>query len=225
MSEIIELLKRKNNYKTQEKLAEVYLPPSIKQKPAAASPPPKTRLRNIAAITLLAIAVISLVASLFYVLYSHTVTINVSINRRVESPFENLLLTEKVSLSGAAARQKGTISLIDDAAHRRSTIMIDLKEPIDLSHKRLFLNLLPAQGIASLRIVLRDKNYRSFISNTLSIDSSEEGSKNFILSATRNKESIDMQRIRHIRLELENGSAEDKESAEVHVKEVAIIDN
>lgn len=217
MSVIIDLLKENtDDSKTREKLAETYFP--------RASTPSGRKKRNGLRITALLAMIFFFGAVLYYVIRPYGITIDIGTNKRADVIFEHLLITQKVNLFGTAVDKKGHVSLVNGTDKRRSGITIDLKNPVDLSNKHLLISVLPKAGKDKLKVIFRDKNYRSYISNILDVEDTKKDWQNFIVSSGPSKESIDVRNIRHIRLEVEGGAGE-AGASEIYIKEVALIDN
>ncbi|MFH1847611.1 MAG: hypothetical protein ABH825_00130 [Candidatus Omnitrophota bacterium] len=230
MSTIIDILTRVNRSTvgrtetpgrdsyTQERLAETYLYTSGGHEKAATQAV-KTNRPAIVAISAL---ILLLAALVFYAFSTYAVKIDILINRKADPLYQNLLSTQKMSLTGASTNRMGHI-ILNGGAERPAAAAIDLKEPVDMTYKYLLVNVSAKSGGGRLKVILRDKNYRSYISNTLRISERTAENQNFIITSRDVKNTVDIRTISHIRLELEKASAEDIGHSIILLKKVSII--
>jgi len=233
MSNIIDLLKKDHiDHKTQERLAETYFPLSDEAAKDSKAPSdiPSPISHDIKkkvplAITPFSIVLLILCAILLYAFLTYTVKVNIMVTKKVPSPYEDLLVTQKIDSFGAVFNENGHISLMNSDTKRGTALMIDLDKPVDLSNKYVLISAMPKTNGGRVNVILRDKNYRSYISDTLNIRDNKKEWQNFMISAQNGKESIDIQKIQHMRLELVNNKMENMDSPAIYIKKIALIDN
>ncbi len=230
MSTIINKLKQLNrNDDTQDKLAEIYFsshntsqeyhPPTYKVK----EPVPQSWIKRHAVLISSLMCVVLITGAALYHLFS-TYTVNVTVNRKEQHLYPDLLFTQDVNLIGKAVSEKGYFSMAPSAIGIPASISIDLNRPVDMRDKLLSLAAMPMKGGGKLKVILRDKNYRSYISDTLDIASDVSTWKNISVPLNDHKLSVDMQHIRHIRLELEADEFSDMRNGRIYVKEVTLTE-
>lgn len=244
MSLIIELLKKKSareansskenaakkiqyESQTQQLLAETYLRSSTDSFPkkTASTEADKTLKAKKYTLPVILISAGFIIAGiLIFILASHALDINITVIKKASSPYENLLLKHEITLIGTATREKGHISLVS-GANNAPGVAIDLKNNLDMTDKNLLIGALPKKGTGSLKVILRDKNHRSYISDTLHISNAESGRQNFIITIDKAKESVDIKNINHIRVELENPSHGDGGELVIFLEKVLLINN
>lgn len=230
MSTIINKLKELNrNDDTQDKLAEIYFsshntgqefhPPSYK----AEKPVPHSWIKRHAVLISSLMCIALLTGAVLYYLFS-TYTVNVTVNRKERHLYPDLLFTQDVNLIGKAVSGKRYFSLAPSTADVPASISIDLNRAVDMRDKLLSLAAMPVKGGGKLKVILRDKNYRSYVSDTLNLKGDVSAWKNVSVPLDNHKLSVDMQRIRHIRLELEADEFSDMRNGRIYVKEVTLTE-
>lgn len=219
MSVIIDLLNQDNvNKETQEQLARTYFSPSeIAVKPRSGTRGPRV------ALLASCLVLLSILIFLSYALYAYTFDLDFSMEKKARTSYGNLLTTKDITLLGRATKQWGYISLKGDAK-RRSGITIDLKKPMDLSKRYISLSALSKEKGGRLKIILRDKNYRSYVQRVISGQELKGDWHNFIIATDGFRDSIDIRNILHIRLELDNTKRRGADRPEVHINRVTLID-
>lgn len=221
MSVIIDLLNQSKNItkdKIQERLAETYLLSPGKTKKATHKikvrfPFFKIKNRNVFVITILSISILSLALLLSHIFSTYTF-------------YENILLSQKITfINGAFKDRGGYITILNNNTKRDVGVAIDFKKPIDLSSKYLLMSAMAKRGEGSLKVILRDKNFRSYTSDVFNIKDAKKGWRNFIIPLNEFKQSINMRNIQHIRLILENKlTREKKQTAELYIKKISLVD-
>ncbi len=201
-STLRENLAEKDSYEDQirERLADTYLRSSDSVKTEQSSP--ETKRKSLLPIAVIASSLTLLLACgiLIYIFATHALMVDVTITKKVNSPYENLLLTQNIDLIGSATGRKGRISLMADS-QTQGGVLINLRDPVDLSKKDLSIGVSSRKSGSSIKVILRDKNHRSYVSDTLHLNGDGNIRQNFIISADKPKDSIDVQNILHIRLE------------------------
>lgn len=242
MSLIIELLKKKNakeanisdenaakkiqyESQTQQLLAETYLRSSTDPFPKKTASTEANKTLKAKKYTLPAILISAgfiIAGIVILILASHTLDVNITVIKKAPSPYENLLLKHEITLIGTATRERGHISLVSGAKDAPG-VAIDLNSNLDMTDKSLLIGALPKKGTGNLKVILRDKNHRSYISDTLHISNTESGRQNFIITIDKAKESIDIKHINHIRVELEDSSHGDGGEPVILLEKVLLI--
>ncbi len=224
MSVIIDLLNKykKGEGKTEEKLAETYLSTSRKIQPHTYS----IKDWRIATAIFLSISILLLlVFSILFIFSTRAMSINITVNKKTVPAYENLIFAQKVSFFGASSGMshlgRENLVLINEGVKERAGVAIDLEEPVNLSHKLLLISAATKEGAGRLRIILRDKNYRSYISNVIDI---KDTWQNFIIAPGRFRDSIDMGNISHIRLEFDSERMREGRSPTIYIKKIALVD-
>jgi hypothetical protein len=240
MSAIIDLLKkkyptrRKNqdlvkqdeyNSATQELLAETYLRSSGNLKSEQSQSKPKTEIRIAQPGLIAAIVALILCGTIIYILASHALKVDITVVKSANSPYEDLLNTQKLDFLRGVKSKWGHIALTNSGGQESASIAINTKDNLDLSKKSLSIGVSPKKGGGDIRIILRDKNHRSYISDAFYIQDTKEGRQNFIITGDKPKESIDIQRIQQIRIEFENSSKQNKESSVILLDQVLLLTN
>lgn len=234
MEKLIDLIRQREEDKTQEILAKTYLPISNTER---AKPPEEakfshhgsTKKLKIGAIAMLSASMLLLAISIFLAFSTHAFSVNIVVNKKAPLMHENLLFTQKLSFTGSSSNLShlsgGYLVLSDSGSLRHSGVAIDLNKNIDLSHRLLLLTAMTKNGKGKMDIIFRDKNLRSY---TTHLELPEEGKElwqNFIISSFNFKNSIDVGNIRHIRLEFNKDGLQSQKGTTVHIKTVALIDN
>ncbi len=220
--------------RTQELLANTYLKSSSPERAGGTtrpkSPSPSKAPRFPArvspgAVALLSAAIIG--GGITFLAASDTFNVSVVITREAPAAYEDLLRGREIELAGGAFKEKGRIVL---RSHRQSPppagLIINTPAGLDLSEKSLQITVAPIKGQSALRVVLRDKNYRSYISDTLLVSGEKDVRQNFAIMPDRPKESIDISAITHVRVEMAGPAGSGDEagpSASVDVDKVLII--
>jgi len=230
MSEILKLFNQyKSDAKTQETLAETYLPTSADSGNTENATDQKGP-KGWKTMTFLALSVslVILASAIFFVFITHALSINVTVNKKIPSPFENLLFTQKLGFVGGV---DNVSHLADDYLILASTekklgagITIDLDKPIDITDKILMITAMSKDGLASLKISFRDKNFRSFTSNIVKVGQRESEWQNLLIAPDKSKDSIDLKNITHLRISLNNVIYNEEETLAVYIKKVSLID-
>ena len=220
MSVIIELLKQhsadkatrdNSSDKVREYLAETYLQPSsIKTEPVAPKPGRKNRYLSI----ILPVLLLGSLAISFYIFSTQIF-------------YKNLLYTQRIELFGSSF-SKNTLMhrevfLIDNGASDRAGIIISFKKPIDFSDKYLLVSAGAKIGENDIRVVFRDKNYRSFIPGIISVKNLKNKKQSFVISTENYKDSIDIRNILQIRLESVDNALQDRGGSIIYIKKIGLI--
>lgn len=199
-----------------EKLAETYFPPSPSKKPFVSI------AVSLALFVILAVMAVSLFAT-------HKITIDVSINKKGRFLLENLLYTAKPGLVGSSILEDNGgeryAVLIDDGTRRRTALIIDFEKPIDLSREYILINSMPKKGGGRLNVILRDENFRSYISSVLDIRGEDNIYENFIVWAQDTSRPVNIKRINQVRLELEKDRTKTGDGSCIYIKTVGIVNN
>jgi hypothetical protein len=204
--------------KTRERLAETYLSQSAKKRPAKEEntvAPAKRMPRK----ALLA-GGLSILCLLAYFLIAYAFSIDVTITRRSGSPYPDLLESSDIMPAGRAYKKHSYYTLRSIEGERAAMLAIEPEKPVDLASNDLLVSALLKEGSGTLKVILRDTNHRSYLSEVLELRGGGASWRNFIVSARDSKDSIDIRNIGHIRL-----AAEGEGVFEVYVKNVLMIDN
>jgi len=230
MSIIIDRLKKQSaEDDTRERLAETYFSSNNIETPSPAKGSDKKKITSRHAwikkyktrIAGFVAALIILSASILYIFKIYAFEIDINVTKKAVYPYGNLLATQEINPIGQAGGAKRGFSLISAPETKRAGIAIELKEPVDLSQKLLSISALSKKGGGKLKVILRDKNYKSFESGSLDIKNAAGQWQNFIVSAECPKLSIDTRNIKHIRLELKESRFP---QSEIYIKKVALIE-
>ncbi len=238
MSAIIETLKNKYNNKknketfprqddynsrTQELLAQTYLRSGTVKKDDASSI--RSKIKDLAPKTAIAAAVIMILGIMIFTIANHALNIDVTVIKRPNSPYFNLLALEKVEPLIGAEIKRGYVSLEFIPPQRPASVAINPEKYIDLTKKSLIVGARLKRGGGDLRVILRDKNRRSYISDTLHIKNVREGRQNLVITGDKPKESIDIKKIEQIRIEFQGNSKLGKAQSVILLDKVLLVDN
>ena len=238
MSAIIETLKKKYsnkknndafprqddyNSRTQELLAQTYLRSGTVKKDDASSI--KSKIKDLAPKAAIAAAVILILGIMLFAIAKYAPNIDITVIKRPNSPYINILTSEKVEPLIGAEIKRGYISLEFIPPQRPASVAINPKEYIDLTEKSLVIGARLKRGNGELRVILRDKNRRSYVSDTLYIKNTRGGRQNLVITGDKPKESIDIMKIEQIRIEFQNNSKQDKVRSVILLDKVLLVDN
>jgi len=238
MSALIETLKRKYNTKknnktfprqddynsrTQEILTQTYLRSGTVKKDESSSI--RSKIKDLAPKAAIAAVVFLVFGIIIFIIANHALNVDVTVIKRPNSPYINILTSERPEPLRGAEIKRGYISLEFIPSQRPASVAINPKEYIDLTKKSLVIGARLKRGSGDLNVILRDKNRRSYISDTLRIKDARAGRQNLIITGDMPKESIDIKKIEQIRVEFHNNSNPGKGPSIILLDKVLLVDN
>jgi len=219
MNVLIERIKerRTEDLKTQERLAETYFNTTEKKRPAPAISG-RSKALAIAGLSLLFV----LFASVVTFFYTHTVDVDVDVDRKTGLLSGNLINTQEVKAYGRRDNKRACVLPHNTPTDSARAFAINLKEGADFTKKYLSIIAYTKRGGGRIKVILRDRYYRSYESSTITIHDIEMEEQTLIVAADKTRNSIDLQNIRQIRFEPVNGPA-DSNDAEIFITKVSFV--
>ena len=228
MSFVTDIINRGSDNSTAEKLAEIYFSPGAAKKEPQPVKTEKSESAHVPIIASVLAGAILISSALIYIFVTNAINIDIVVNKKELTPYSNLLQAQGIEFLGEAATNGlfggEEIILTKENSSNRSGISIDLKNPIDLTRNFLLINLMPKKGGGYLKIVLRDNKFKSYVPDMLDVRGNNEEWQNFIISAKEGKDSVNMRKVKHIRLEFSSLEKESTDSA-IHIRNIALIDH
>ncbi|MFH1753762.1 MAG: hypothetical protein ABH875_06225 [Candidatus Omnitrophota bacterium] len=238
MSTIIETLKRKynakkidegflrqDNYdsKTQELLAQTYLNSGTSK--SSKTSHAKPWLKGLGPKVAIAASTALVCGAIIYLIAGGALNVSVTVIKRPHLLYTDLITKGELEPIRGAQVKRGYISLESNPLEMPASVAINPKELIDLTQKDLDVGARLKRGRGELRVILRDKNSRSYISDTMQIYDIKAGRRNLVITGDNPKESIDMRRIAQVRIEFYNSSAHAKGPSVIMLDKVILVEN